>query len=189
MRTLLATAAARVVLCAAISAAVCGSLAAQESEPRTEGNRQQVWRWVDKEGVMHFSDRPVPGAVPVNVTPQTVELEPAVAPPPRSQPPRQSNADYRAIVIAKPSNDEAIFGTGGQLSVSIRIDPGLQAGHSVRLEMDGRLVSPVGATQLDYSFNDVDRGTHTLTATIVGNNQVLLQSAPVTFHMKTPVAR
>jgi hypothetical protein len=155
---------------------------------------QQVWKWVDKNGVTHYSDQPIPGAVPVDIKLQTYSSDEATVPTtprptatPSATPPAQQ---YELIEVWKPENDLAITGTGGQLSVSVRVLPRVFPGHSVRLELDGVRVSEPNSQATDFELTEIARGTHTLSASIVTRDgQTLIQGTPVTFHMILPVVR
>jgi hypothetical protein len=148
-----------------------------------------VWKWVDKNGVTHYSDQPVPGAVQVNLqSVQTYNAEQATIPE-GNRPARSSSAEqastYVAIEIASPANDHTFTGTGGQVLVSIRVDPGLRAGDSIRLTVDGQDVSGPNSTATTVELKDVPRGAHTLSASVVSRDgKTLIQSSSVTFFMQ-----
>jgi hypothetical protein len=163
--------------------------AVAHAQTPTESNKKEVWRWVDGNGVVHYSDRQVPGATLVDVNVQAVDIPTSRAP--RSSSRRQSqSASYDSIAIATPKNDEAIWGSGGKLTVSISLQPGLQGSDSVRVELDGQVISQPNSRQLNYTLNDVERGTHTLSASVVTTKgEVLLTSEPSIFHMRLPTAR
>jgi hypothetical protein len=144
-----------------------------------------VWKWVDKNGVVHYSDQPVPGAIQVDLNVQTFSAQEADVPQTnRSAAARDTAAEleYQSIAIASPGNDETLSGTGGAVTISVTIEPALQGDHSVGIYLDGRLVSEPQSTALSAQVSDVGRGAHTAQAQVLGaDGRVLIQSAPVTF--------
>jgi uncharacterized protein DUF4124 len=128
-----------------------------------------IWKWVDANGVTHYSDQPVQGATKVEVRAGNVsQSQPASASPtPSSTPstPAERGAVYRTFEIWRPENDQSVVNTAGEVNVEIRIEPELQAGHALNLYLDGRLLEDFqGSTS--YVLTGVPRGTHTLVATI-----------------------
>jgi hypothetical protein len=148
-----------------------------------------VWKWVDKGGITHYSDQPVPGAVQVDLlSPQTYDADQATIPAANRTAKTSSEAaasSYAGIAITAPTNEETLAGTGGQVSISVQVEPGLQAGDSLRITMDGQTVSQPDSTATTLLLNDVARGAHTLTASVVGpDGRPLIQSSTITFFMQ-----
>ena len=146
----------------------------------------EVYRWVDSDGVVHFSDRPTEGA-------ERVELqEPQTISPPATRT-RRSRADsgeegesadtdrYRTLEIVSPGQEEVLWNIEGQLDVSMRLQPRLQAGDRVSLFLDDQEVA-MSPRSLQAQLNDVGRGVHVLRAEVrdVGGT-VLIRSQPRTF--------
>ncbi len=154
------------------------------AETEAEGDR--VYRTVDAQGRVIFSDQPInaqstpvelPDAhfydsVDIPLSPRTPPLaEEAEAPP------------YQTLMILSPSPDEAIRSNSGDLSVRARISPSLLPGHRLQLLLDGRAVSAPG-TLTRFELENVDRGTHTAVLQVVdGEGQVVMRSEPVQFHV------
>lgn len=151
--------------------------------------QQSVWKWRDADGVVHFSDQPVPGAERVPLRTQTYTPTPVT---PTAEPSRSSNSataapEYKTLEIWKPANEETITGTGGQVSVAIRAEPAVAPGHSLGLYLDGRRLDPPAPNATAYDLQNVDRGEHTLIAMIVdGKGKQLLSSRRVTFYVQQP---
>jgi hypothetical protein len=157
-----------------------------------------VWKWVDKKGVTHYSDQPVPGAVQVDLSVQTYDSRDATIPPTNrpitssSRPSSNTDASaYSNIAITSPTNEQTFSGTGGQISVAVHVEPNIQAGDTIRLELDGLTVSQPNSTTTSFQLEDVARGAHSISASIVGSDgEVLKQSAAVTFYVQqTTVTR
>ena len=149
------------------------------------GGGAAVYKSVDEDGNVTFSDTPSPGA-------EEIEIKEVPTVPSRVPNTDFSSDDgnegrnaepgsrYDNIAIVSPENDTAIRNNAGSLSVSVSIQPALAQSHQVVLFMDGteaaRSRSPV------FQFSNVDRGTHTLTAAIVdGDGNELIRSDSVSF--------
>jgi hypothetical protein len=146
---------------------------------------QTVWKWVDEQGVTHYSDLPVPGAIRMEISTSNRSDASARAPSSssnRSQPDTQSGPVYRNFEIWKPADGESLINTGGQVTVNVRVEPALQTGHDLLLYLDGRLVDGHSPDATTYELKDVPRGSHTVLAVI--NNQRgarIQETAPVNF--------
>ncbi len=147
----------------------------------------EVYRWVDSEGVVHYSDRPKEGA-------ERVQLQEAqTIPAPRARPSGRSPASgdesgdttdaavYRTLEIVRPGQEEVLWNTGGQLDVSMRLDPRLQIGHRVSLYLDDQAVE-MRPSSLQATLTDVARGVHVLRAEVRDRTgTVVITSDPRTF--------
>jgi Domain of unknown function (DUF4124) len=148
-----------------------------------------VWKWVDKSGITHYSDQPVPGAVQVDLqNVQTYDADEASIPAANrstSSPSKAAASSYQSIAISSPAHEQTFSGTGGQVSVSVQVSPGVQPGDSVRLTLDGQEVSEPNSSATSFELKDVARGAHTLSASVVSRSgQVVIQSAPITFFVQ-----
>jgi hypothetical protein len=132
---------------------------------------QTVWKWVDEQGVTHYSDRPMPGATKLELNVGAPTSDPAEAPSYSSNDRQSDQQDvpsgpaYRDFEIWKPSEGDTVVNTGGAVQVNIRIEPTLQPGHSIALYLDGVLVEGVG-NALEHSLTEVPRGLHSLVAVV-----------------------
>jgi hypothetical protein len=128
---------------------------------------QTVWKWVDEQGVTHYSDRPVPGATKVEISSsnrseaQKTDVRGSYTPPPVPDQPQ-----YQDFEISQPSEGQVFINTGGQVSVSIQLNPALAAGDTLALYLDGRLVEGFSENATEYALTDVPRGQHSVLARI-----------------------
>jgi hypothetical protein len=144
---------------------------------------QTVWKWVDENGVTHYSDQPIPGAQRVEIsTGSRADSLNATSssqrPSATSQSSEPSVAGYRNFEIWKPGDQETVPNTGGVVDVRLRYEPALQPGHSVYVYLDGRLVPDFPPTGLEYTLRDVPRGSHTLIAVIQDGRGKRIQETP-----------
>jgi hypothetical protein len=165
-----------VLLCLALPAAVFGGA--------------EVFRWVDTDGQVHYSDRPSPGAerVAIDVAPPPATTTAGVSSPasaPSAAEEKPAAAVYESLTIQAPGQDEVLWNIEGQLDVAVTPQPALQPGHRLQLLLDGQAVAELEAGITRSRLSDVYRGQHTLLAKIQNESGVtLMQSAPVTFQVQ-----
>lgn len=139
-----------------------------------------VWKWVDAKGVTHYSDQPIPGAIKIEV--RAGNISEARSSQPLSNEPDSGSQDeagaYHNFQIVRPTNDQSIINTGGEVAVEIRIAPPLRTTHSLNLYLDGRLVTGFPRNAAIYALTAVPRGTHNLTAVVADASGNTIQEAP-----------
>lgn len=154
----------------------------------------EIYRWIDDSGNVVFSDEPQAGAERVDLPPTTtytpVDEEAAtdeilkLSPEDEDEAQQRDVPDYQIRIVA-PANDESIWVNNGDVTVSMIVEPTLDAerGDQVILRLDGEPVSePRNSTT--FQLNNLSRGTHSLNATVVDSNGVALTSTgTVTFHL------
>jgi hypothetical protein len=149
----------------------------------------EIFKWVDQEGNVHFSDQNLNGSTPVELRPATVIETPTD--PPSAQ--RQENSPqakapagpaYESVRILKPADDESIRSSGEDpINVMIESSPGLADGDSYRLSMNGQVVASDLSSGL-VPLENVERGSHTLMVEIVGKSgNSLISSEEISFHV------
>jgi len=146
-----------------------------------------VYRWVDENGVTHYSDQPHENAEKVHVAPpQTFQAPPAPRIPTQTtQPARPSSPAYQCQVVA-PANDDT-FSNAQSVSTSVQVAPALQNGDQVFLLMDGARVPGFPAQGGSFTISPIDRGQHTLQAVVQDQGgKVVCQSPNVSFTVLQP---
>jgi hypothetical protein len=139
-----------------------------------------LYKWVDADGVTHYSDRPEPGAQKVHVAAaQTYKGGPTTSSP-REQPKAVAAAQgYKSLAITGVEDGGVLWNTGGRIDVAAAIDPALADIHKLWFVIDGKSqqASSEGTASLD-----VTRGEHTIVATVTDpNGEEMISSTPVTF--------
>jgi hypothetical protein len=147
-----------------------------------------TYKWVDRNGVTHYSDRPQPGAEVVELQ-RAQTFEPPATPTPgaRTTPraPQAAAVQYEQLDLWKPSNDETIVNTANQVSVRLRLEPDLQPDHKIWLYLDGKRVDGQPSDALSFELTEVARGTHTLNAVVTGlDGKPIISSQTITFHLR-----
>ena len=150
-----------------------------------------AWRWVDADGTVHYSDRPVPGAtqvyLPDATTPAPVPRPSQAASPGASSAatttvPLGETAQYTQLAIASPAPQATLWNLGGVLTVDIVVGPRLQPGHRLGIIYDGALLNLPASSGTSFTLSEVYRGQHTVQAVILdASNSQVLRSAPVQF--------
>ena len=148
---------------------------------------EEFWRWVDENGVVHYSDRPQPGAEKVQMRgAQTYTPAPL---PEREQgttdeTAREAAPRYSGLSIESPAAGETLWNIAGELPVRLNVSPALSPDHQLRLFLDGRPVPNVPQAA-EFTISEVYRGEHQLRAAIFdGEGRELASSDTVTFYVQ-----
>ncbi len=162
-----------------ITALVFASLAALSSA--------QVYKHVDEEGNVTFTDQPPPNAEPVEIGPINTAQPPVIAYPKKTPPatPQDSEGASYQLSITAPAH-EAIFHGGGSFTVSASVSPALRGDHKLQLLMSG---TPHEAAQKasSWSLTNVFRGEHVLEVAVVdGKGGQVAKSEPITVFVFRP---
>lgn len=151
----------------------------------------EIYRWVDKDGVVHFSDRPQPDAETVEVQPPSVLQAPSSRPRSTVSADDDGDADigegYRVIRITSPSADQTFHQGSPTITATVELEPALQtrAGHLLRILVDGKPISPPAAVT-SLPLPAPARGSHSIVAEVVKGEQRVAASPAVTIHMQQP---
>jgi len=148
----------------------------------------QAYRWVDDEGVTHYSDRPVPGAVQV-ILPRssssrvrTVRPSPAASSQASQTDSAQAPIRYESLDVVSPSAEETLWNIEGVLSVSVALNPSLQAGHQVRAYLNGNSQVVAGTS---FQIAEVYRGVHNLQVEVIdANGKLMIRSQTNRFYVQ-----
>jgi hypothetical protein len=145
-----------------------------------------VYRSVDSDGNVIFSDTPQPGAEKVEIK------EPTIVPAARPEPAVEAVEDtteeavaYESVAIASPANEQTIRDNTGTIPVNVAVLPELQHGfgHKLQLLFDGTPAGPPGIST-SFTLKGVARGAHTLQAMLFNENGVKIeQSELITFFL------
>jgi hypothetical protein len=141
-----------------------------------------LYKWVDENGVTHYSDRPEPGAQRIKVAAAQSYQGGGTAPAAerRAQPsPAAAAPSYTSLQITNPEDGAVLWNTGGHVDVAAALEPNLADGHQLWFVIDGKSqqASAGGGASLE-----VPRGSHTLVATVTdAAGKEMISSAPVSF--------
>ena len=148
---------------------------------------QEAYRWVDEDGIVHYSDRPREGAEAIVLPkPNVANTRRVPSPGAQSQPDNEDDGEqqsgYTSIEIVAPKAEETLWNIEGVLNVSVALEPGLQPGHQVRAYFDGEM-QPVSGTS--FELQEVWRGTHNIQVEVVdATGKVMIRSQPSRFYVQ-----
>ncbi len=148
-----------------------------------------IYRWVDAQGNVHYSDHPHPGSQKVRLPRTQTYAPPSLTAADMPAAPSQASAAvptaaYTRFSITSPANQANLWYVH-QVTVSVSVSPSLQSGDTITYHLDGQTIGPTANTSA--TFKHVYRGTHTASATLNAANGAGLSAGPVTFyvHQKT----
>ncbi len=150
----------------------------------------QAYRWVDEDGTVHYSDRPVPGAEQIELpgdnrvaSRRRVRATPAA--PAQSAGDQQADTaafKYESLAIASPAAEETLWNIEGVLNVTLALRPALQDGHQVRVYFDGNRRT---VDRASFQIQEVYRGVHNLQAEVVdATGKLIIRSVPNRFYVQ-----
>lgn len=156
------------------------------------GAGAEVYRWVDSDGVTHYSDEPRQGAEAIDPgEPSVIRMAPELrtAPQTGSEAREPSPRDvYRDFAISEPADEATLRGNPGDVPVVLALQPPqLRPGHELVLLLDGQPAPAQPGSSLRVVLQEVPRGTHTLQAEIRdADGDVVTSTGRVTFYMHRP---
>lgn len=147
----------------------------------------EIWRWTDANGVVHYSDNPVPGAEKMSISaPRPSGTGPLPEPPPEVAPrePRQQPFAYARCEVVSPARDET-FHSVQAVNIRLDVEPALQPGHRIEVQVNGVRLTDWPANALDYTIPEVFRGSHTVQVRVLdADGTVVCTGQPLTFHLR-----
>ena len=144
----------------------------------------KIYKFVLPDGTVVYSDTPPEkGAREVELPPLQTFTPPPLPPSSPALTVDEPAADYESFEVASPANDEAIRDNGGSVKVGLKIAPALRSGHEVEIFVDGTSVGRGRGSSA--TLTDVDRGSHSVYATIVdGEGKEVARTPSITFHLQ-----
>jgi Domain of unknown function (DUF4124) len=158
------------------------------------GHAAVVYKWTDSDGVIHYSDQPVPGAEKIftasSPTPGGSGASGRTSGPAGSGSKKNvaPGLNYAQFSITSPLPEQTFFGDD-VVSVHLTVEPSLKQGQTITWHLNGRQVEDLGPVATQFALPHLDRGTYALAATIT--DQTTGESAStdsVTFYVRQPSA-
>ena len=150
---------------------------------------KKLYKTVDKNGKIRFSDQPSPGAKvivmeevnSIKMEKPNVDIESLVE---ENQIKRDPNADYyRVMNFQDLENDGVVRNNGGTVPMTVTLEPTLSKSHFLRFYIDGKMV---GNKQKELTFiaSNIEYGPHVAHFDVISSNgKVVQQSAKVRFNL------
>jgi Domain of unknown function (DUF4124) len=150
-----------------------------------------AYRWVDKDGVVHFSDQPVAGAqkVPLKPAAKPGSVAPTYAPPNSSterEGPPQGSFRYAACSIASPTQDET-FSSTDTIGIGLDLQPSFRAGDRIQVALNGERLQQWPESATSFLLSGLPRGSYSISVTVLGRGgDVMCTAAPIGFYVQQP---
>lgn len=149
----------------------------------------QMYKWVDEEGNISYSDQPpYKGAEQLDTPP--LATMPATKIPKKNKPSAateeaEKETVYTALKITSPQDDMTIRNNAGNFSISVSITPSLNTaqGHTISLSMDAKVIKG-RSSSTSFNLTNIDRGTHKFKVSVLDKKgKSLFKSKPITVHL------
>ena len=149
-----------------------------------------VYKWVDEDGVIHYSDQPHPNAQKLQVVGVQTYSSSAAAVRGSSSSDSDSGAappnPYKACAIAQPI-DQQNLPNAQSVFIRVAADPVPRGEDRIYISMDGQALNGSQPTGLSFNVTSIDRGAHSVQAQIrSADDQVLCQTPTITFYVQQP---
>lgn len=144
----------------------------------------ELYKWVDDEGNINYSDQP-PFKNAQQHTPSEITEIPAVAVPAKPEPGTRNSTEskpavtvYNQLSITSPTQNQTIRDNSGNITISLSVQPALnlKQGHSLTLLLDNQPAQE-NLTGNTVTLNNIDRGTHQISAVIKNKQGKTLKKA------------
>jgi len=150
----------------------------------------EAYTWTDEDGVIHYSDRPEPGARQIDLREaNTVRSRPVTRQGAASDATEEDAGPFRyeSLEVAAPAPEETLWNIEGVLNVSLALSPGLQPGHQVRVYFDG---TPRAVTGTSFQIEEVHRGVHNVQAEVLDETgKLMIRSVTNRFYVQQNTVR
>ena len=143
-----------------------------------------AWKWIDDDGVVHYSDVPVQGAEQVNLSEYSKKTGARISNGTTFQQNDETpkDFDYETLAVTSPGNEETLWNIEGVLPVSVAVSPNLLRGHRIRAYFDGNAQDVSGTS---FRLDSVYRGVHNLQVEVIdATGKVISRSDPVRFYVQ-----
>lgn len=150
---------------------------------------QTGYRKVHPDGTVEFSDQPIPGGEEIKLREApTIQF----VPPTRSSTPgagkagaasqKRDGGGKSSITIASPREGDTLWFNESGITVSVTVTPALQGDQQVRITLDGSVVATGKGSSIN--IGSVNRGSHSLGASVLSNGAEVARSTPVNFFVR-----
>jgi hypothetical protein len=155
------------------------------------GQAAVVYKWTDSDGVVHYSDQPVPGAEKIftsgSPTPAgSVPSARSANPGPAGLKKTVSLGNYSQFAITSPAPEQTYFGDE-VIGVHLAVEPSLKPDQIITWHLNGRQLDDLGPAATQFSLPHLDRGTYAIAATVTDPaTGESMSTDSVTFYVRQP---
>lgn len=152
------------------------------------GDKDKVYRYTDAKGVIHYTDKPpAKDSKPVDLPPLQTFPSTGKANLSSPTPPVKKLQEY-VLAFTAPAADSTFRDAEG-IPMTVSVTPPMPQGYGMRFSADGAPLHEDVLQDTSFSANGLERGTHTLTATLVNQDGKEVGSTSVTVFVRPPVAK
>lgn len=153
-----------------------------------------IYKWVDADGVVHYSDQSSPGAEKIVTAVPSGPSAPAASAARNASTPAtslqrapQGGLHYTEFSITSPSPEQTFFGDD-VVAVHLNLNPALRPNQAITWHLNGKQLDfPPDA--VSFALPRLDRGTYALAATITDQQTSESETSnSVTFFVRQPSA-
>ena len=152
---------------------------------------QEIYRWVDKDGIVHYADQPGSDKAELITVVEPNAYDSGEATPPESAGGAEDSGGnaaeanpYTSLSIVSPTPDQVFFGADAVVSVQAELSGTLQPDHQVVFFLNGNRKPAPG---LALELTGLERGSYFLRASVLDQNgKPLITSQQTTFHVRQP---
>jgi hypothetical protein len=151
------------------------------------GQAAVVYKWTDADGLVHYSDQPVPGAEKIVTNGQpTLGTGAAGAPKAANAAKKPAAAPGLGIItITSPVQQQSFFGDE-PIGAHLAMEPDIKPSQTITWHLSGRDLEE-GANATQFTLPHLDRGTYDLSATVKDRDTGASQTTSgVTFYVRQP---
>lgn len=123
-----------------------------------------AFKAMDSQGRVIYSDKPIADGERLSLPASAADDAQSVSDPPAAD--GTVLGSYEAFEILAPSSGETLNSDDGRVQVSLLIDPPLQEGHRLDVQVDGTAVQELGG-RTQFVLQGLPLGTHQLQARIL----------------------
>jgi hypothetical protein len=149
----------------------------------------KIYRWIDEQGLTHFSDTAIPGTQEVslkdyNLLTTDKKKNTSVTNEVLLEDKNTDNTSikYKATILS-PTDDQALRSNDGAINVHVSTEPEKNNTQTLQLYLDGK---KLGSPQISPTFRalNIDRGTHQVQVMLLDENgKSLAKTQIVTVHV------
>jgi uncharacterized protein DUF4124 len=151
---------------------------------------QEIYRWVDKDGIVHYADQPGSSdAKLINViepstyeAPDTSSYSSTSGGDDSGSPP--ANPRYTGLTLVSPAAEETFFGADAVVTATAELEGEMPPDHSLVFFLNGERHPAEG---MSVQFAGLARGSYFLVASVLNQaGKPVISSPQITFHVRQP---